>query len=89
MVAEVLRAGNTLPETVTVVAFSARPGEPERRLGVANASFGAGETAASAVFDGSVCAIIVSGRGEARRTIRRKSGDGAATYARASAGRPR
>ena len=51
MVAEVLRADSATPAIATVVAFSARPGEPERRLGVANASFGAGNTAATAAFD--------------------------------------
>ncbi|MHA1528239.1 MAG: DUF4159 domain-containing protein, partial [Alphaproteobacteria bacterium] len=55
MVAKVLRATRTpataLPTTATVVAFSARPGEPERRLGQANASFGAGDGAATATFD--------------------------------------
>ena len=55
MVAEVLRAARApataVPATATVVAFSARPGEPERRLGVATASFGAGDTVATAAFD--------------------------------------
>jgi len=51
MVAEVLRADSALPASATVVAFSARPGEPERRLGQANAGFGAGDTAAGAEFD--------------------------------------
>jgi hypothetical protein len=50
MVADVLRIDGG-PETVPVVAFSARPGEPERRLGQADASFGAGDIAATAAFD--------------------------------------
>ena len=40
MVAEVLRAAGAAPENVAIVAFSARPGEPERRLGQANAGNG-------------------------------------------------
>ncbi|MFQ5567772.1 MAG: BatA domain-containing protein, partial [Paracoccaceae bacterium] len=51
MVAEVLRAGGLAPETATVIAFSARPGEPERRLGVADAGFEAGDDVATAAFD--------------------------------------
>ncbi len=51
MVAEVLRADAHTPATATIIAFSARPGEPERRLGQANASFGARDTTASAEFE--------------------------------------
>ncbi|HUV33181.1 MAG TPA: BatA domain-containing protein, partial [Devosiaceae bacterium] len=50
MVTDVLRAGSG-PATVPVIAFSASPGEPERRLGQANASFGAGGVSATATFD--------------------------------------
>jgi hypothetical protein len=50
MVADVLRVDSG-PITAPVVAFSARPGELERRLGQANASFDAGDIAATATFD--------------------------------------
>ena len=50
MVAEVLRADSG-PAAISVVAYSARPGELERRLGQADASFGAGALAATAAFD--------------------------------------
>jgi hypothetical protein len=51
MVAGVLRANSAAPENAAVTAFSARPGEPERRLGQAIAVFGAGENTATAEFD--------------------------------------
>jgi hypothetical protein len=51
MVADVLRADSAAPATATVIAFSARPGEPERLLGRADAAFGAGDASAPATFD--------------------------------------
>ncbi len=51
VVAEVLRADGSAPAATAVIAYSAAPGEPERRLGVAPVSFAAGELAAVARFD--------------------------------------
>ncbi len=55
MVTEVLRAegadGSDEPSPAAVIAFAARPGEPERPLGSAPAGFEAGATFANARFD--------------------------------------
>ena len=50
MVADVLRADSG-PATEPVVAFSSGPGQPERRVGQADASFGAEDASATATFE--------------------------------------